>query len=261
MIISVNGCELKETNGLWEYDKPFAKGDVIKISADTNYIRLKIDKSLKESIIYLPEKKMDYEVPTGEQLAAYPPEAFTTAPHIINCREATKEEIGEYRNLAVNAADKRGKVNFFPHSDANFVTKDLPYFESRNAIDGICRNESHGTYPYQSWGGGDRNDLEYYLEFGRQVLADKIVLYLRSDYTVNEQGEQHDTYWKQITVDFSDGSELTLAPVKTEAPQVFTFEEKKITGLTLRNLVRDRSFPTRGFAALNQIEVYGRDII
>ena len=28
MIISVNGCELKETNGLWEYDKPFANAHV-----------------------------------------------------------------------------------------------------------------------------------------------------------------------------------------------------------------------------------------
>lgn len=261
MKITVNGSELKGINGLWTYDKPFTEGDYIEICSDTNYIRLKIDKHLSSSIVYLPEKKMCFGVPTGDQLAAYPPGAFTESPHVIECTTATEQEIGEYRNLALNAADRRGGSNYFPHANANFVTKDLPYFESRNAIDGFCQNKGHGTFPYQSWGGGDRDDLAYYLDFGRPVLIDKIVLYLRSDDTVNAQGELHDTYWKHITVKFSDDTTLTLAPVKTDVPQVFTLNEKSITNLTLCNLVRDRSFPNRGFAALVQIEVYGKDEI
>lgn len=261
MKITVNGIALKNSDNLWEYDKPFAEGDVIEIFADTNYIQLKIDKNLRSSIVYLPEKQMRYKIPFGEQFAAYPPNAFSEVPHIIECREASETEVGEYRNLALNPADKRGIVNYFPHSDANFVTRDLPYFESRNAIDGICQNDWHGLYPYQSWGGGDRDDLEFYLDFGRDVIIDKIILYLRADYSENEQGELHDTYWKHIAVKFSDNSKFELSPVKTEKGQVFTFDEKKVSGLTIYNLIRDRSFPNRGFAALSQIEVYGRDEI
>ncbi|MGN0149522.1 MAG: carbohydrate-binding protein [Clostridia bacterium] len=261
MKITVNDVILKNVNNLWEYDKPFAEGDIIEIFADTNYIKLKIDKTLNSSIVYLPKKHMRYEIPFGEQLTAYPPNAFSDIPHIIECREASEEEVNEYRNLALNSADRRRSVNCFPHSAANFVTKDLPYFESRNAIDGVCQNSGHGLYPYHSWGGGDRDDLEYYLDFGRNVLIDKIVLYLRADYSENEQGELHDTYWKHITVKFSDNTELELSPLKTKKAQVFTFNQKKVSGLTLYNLVRDRSFPNRGFAALSQIEVYGKDEI
>jgi len=261
MKISVNGSALNGANGLWTYEKPFAEGDCIEICSDTNYVHLKIDQHLPASIVYLPQKRMYFKVPTGDRLTAYPPGTFTESPHVIECAAATEQEAGAYRNLALNAADRRGQSDCFPHADANFVTKDLPYFESRNAIDGFCQTKGHGTFPYQSWGGGDRDDLEYHLDFGRPVLIDKMVLYLRSDDTINAQGELHDTYWNHITVKFSDNSELTLSPVKTDAPQVFMLEEKIVTRLTLCNLVRDRSFPNRGFAALTQIEVYGKDKI
>lgn len=262
MKITVNHSEeLKNIDGLWTYEKPFAEGDCIEICADTNYIHLKIDNHLRASIVYLPEKRMCFHVPAGDRLAAYPPGAFTKVPHVIACREAEAHEICEYRNLALNPADQRGQSNYFPHADANFVTKDLPYFESRNAIDGFCQNKGHGTFPYQSWGGGNRDDLEYHLDFGRPVLIDKAVLYLRSDDTANELGELHDTYWNHISVKFSDDTALALSPVKTDAPQIFTWKEKCVTNLTLCNLVRDKSFPNRGFAALVQIEIYGKDAI
>ena len=53
---------------------------------------------------------------------------------------------------------------------------------------------------------------------------------------------------------------MTLNLEKSGGGQSFSFEPKTVNRLKLKNLVRDLSFPTRGFAALSQIEVWGRDI-
>lgn len=232
----------------------------LEINAGCHYIKFRADKNLAETIIYLPEKKMEYIIPTGERLDVYPKGSFEGPDYTYSCVEATSEEIVKYRNLALNPADRRGETNYFPHSDANYVTRDSIWFESRNAIDGFVGPCGHHGFPHQSWGGGDRDDLEYFLYFGRPVLVDKLVLHLRADYNVSNDKE-HDTYWKSIKVEFSDGSEIAISPVKTADGQVFTFEPKTISSLKLTNLVRDWSFPTMGYAALSQIEVWGKDII
>ena len=62
----------------------------------------------------------------------------------------------------------------FPHAYANFVTREEPCFYARNAIDGVINNQGHGNYPFHSWAGGARNDLEYTLDFGKEVEFDKL---------------------------------------------------------------------------------------
>ena len=77
----------------------------------------------------------------------------------------------------------------------------LAFFE-RNAIDGVLENKGHGNFPYHSWAGGARDDLEYYVDFGTEVEVEKLVFYLRADFP-------HDTYWKNIDIEFSDGEIVT----------------------------------------------------
>ena len=260
MILNINGSELAESDGIWEWDNGFSGGERLCIFTDCNYIVFKADESIPESIIYMPDGKMDFFIPTSEEMYVYPPDAFSKIPHSFLCRQAAESEIYEYRNLALNPADRKDNEAFFPHSNANFVTRDSFAFESRNAIDGFCDNGGHAGFPFQSWGGGSRDDLEYNLYFGRPVIIDKIVLYLRADYAVNEAGLFHDTYWKSAKIVFSDSTEMDISPVKTKKGQEFTFEPKTVTAVSLKSLVRDLDFPTRGFAALSQIEAYGKDI-
>ena len=67
----------------------------------------------------------------------------------------------------------------------------------------------------------------------------------------------HDNWWKQVTIRFSDGSEVVAELEKSEKPHEIVFEERVITELTLEKLKKaDDPSP---FPALTQIEVYGRE--
>lgn len=236
-------------------------GKKVKICTDNHYFKLKFGKGVKESIIYISGESAEIDIPSDEALSVFPDGAFDDAKASVIGDNASESEILSYRNLALNPADMPGQNEYFPHTYANFVTRNSIRFESRNAIDGFAETDGHYGFPFQAWGGGDRNDLEFDIDFGRNVMIDKLVIYMRADYTVNEEGLEHDTYWNKITVCFSDNSEMILTLKKSGGGQSFSFEPKTVRTIKLKNLVRDMSFPTRGFAALSQIEVWGRDII
>lgn len=235
------------------FNKEYEEGDKIVFHFENiKYIVANIGEYVVESLIYAPESKFEFGIPFGEKLVAYHPEAFKGNLHEISIREASLEEINEYRNLALNGLDKHQEINYYPHAYANVVTRNEACFEPRNAIDGCKDNSSHGYYPYHSWGGGLRDDLEFTLYFGREVEIDKIVLYLRADY-VND----HDTNWETGVFEFSDGSRLPISMIKTSDPQEYCFEAKKVAWIKLTEIRRPVS---SAFAALTEIEVYGRDI-
>ena len=65
----------------------------------------------------------------------------------------------------------------------------------------------------------------------------------------------HDNWWVNATVEFSDGTSMLLDLKKTDVSQEFTFEEKTISWLVLKDLIKaDDPSP---FPALTQIEVFG----
>ena len=90
------------------------------------------------------------------------------------------------------------------------------------------------------------------VDFGREVEADKVVLYTRSDFP-------HDNWWTQVKLSFSDGTEIVWDLEKSSLPHVLTFETKKITWVRLDSLIK--SDDPSPFPALSQIEVYGREHI
>ena len=86
------------------------------------------------------------------------------------------------------------------------------------------------------------------LEFGREIKTDRIILHTRADFP-------HDNWWVNATVEFSDGTSMLLDLKKTDVSQEFTFEEKTISWLVLKDLIKaDDPSP---FPALTQIEVFG----
>ncbi|NMA85250.1 MAG: carbohydrate-binding protein [Epulopiscium sp.] len=234
------------------YEGVYSEGDKIVFDLENNkHVFVDIGEHVVESLIYAPESHFEYGIPFGEKLTAYHPEAFQGDTHTITMRVADPKEISEYRNLALNGLDKHQEVNYYPHAYANVVTRNEACFEPRNAIDGCKDNSSHGHYPYHSWGGGLRDDLEFTLFFGREVQVDNIVLYLRADYV-----DDHDTNWETGVFEFSDGSRMPISMIKTAEPQSYSFETKTISWVKLTEIRRPVS---SAFAALTQIEVYGAE--
>ncbi|MDE5680711.1 MAG: carbohydrate-binding protein, partial [Lachnospiraceae bacterium] len=148
--------------------------------------------------------------------------------------------------------DQHRDVPCFPHATANVETRGESVFAAKNAIDGVRANLSHGEWPYESWGINRQADAVMKLDFGRCVKTDKILLYTRSDFP-------HDSWWKQVSITFSDGNCEDFTLEKSRRAHVLTFAEKEIEWLELGRLIKaedDSPFP-----ALTQIEVYGSVVL
>ena len=235
------------------YDGVYQEGDKIVVSAQgVEYIKVKLDDTMKEAIIYAPNGSMELEIPFGNRRVMYDKDAFSGEKHRLFASEATDEEAFSTRNIALTPYDMHGKARFFPHAYANLVTREDPCFFERNAIDGVCDNSSHGGYPYHSWAGGAREDLEYYIDFGTEVEVEKVVFFLRADFP-------HDTYWKSIDVEFSDGTIKGASFEKTAEGQELILDEPILTKTIHLTNFKQVSYPF-SWAALSQIEVYGKYI-
>ena len=228
----------------------YAEGDKIKVSmSEGEFIGLQLDPTMEESVLCVPGRRFEYAVPFGpERSRGYHPDAFKGDEHRVRVRELTDEEIYGYRNIALNPCDRHGVDKYYPHAKANLVTREDPCFFERNAIEGVIHNEGHGNYPYHSWAGGAREDLEYTIDFGREVEIDKLVFFLRADFP-------HDTWWKSVEVTFSDGTSLTAEFEGKAEGQEVSFP-KTVTKTVFLHHFKQVSTPL-SWAALTQIQVYG----
>ncbi|MCR5725265.1 MAG: carbohydrate-binding protein [Treponema sp.] len=234
------------------YTADYAEGDTITVTARRGaHLLLQLDDALDPALVYATEETYRFIIPFAEKRLSYNPKTFNGSLHLLRVRYATEDEIASYRNLAFNSHDTAANASFFPHASANIETRGESVFAARNAINGNTANESHGAWPYESWGINKDPNAELHLDFGRAVTVDRLVLVTRADFP-------HDNYWKQATVLFSDGSTLSLPMQKSREPHVFTFEPKTITALTLKELLKDEDAPSP-FPALSQIEVYGHE--
>jgi len=242
---------LKDNNIDFVYNREYTEGDKIIIhKTDTEFLALQLDETLAESIIYIPTGTVEFEIPFGELKRGYAPEAFSGESHRIKVYEPDDEVKYGTRLLSLNSHDRRGQKRYFPHSYANLVTREDVCFFERNAIDGVTENHGHGDYPYHSWAGGAREDLEYYIDFGADIEVDRLVFYLRADFP-------HDTYWKSVNVKLDDGSEYTANFEKTDEGQELVLPEAVTTRTVHLTKFKQASIPF-SWAALTQVQVYGR---
>ena len=222
---------------------------------DTEFVKLRLDETLAESIIYVPDGTFEFEIPFGDvRVGGYHPTAFSGDSHRIICAEPTEAEIYAEREISLNSHDRHNIAKYYPHAVANFVTRESPNFFERNAIDGVTDNVGHGKYPYHSWGGGLREDLEYTVCFGTMTEVSSVTLFLRADFP-------HDTYWKEADLEFSDGTKVHTELQGIKEGQTFEFaprltEYVKLTGFKQQRL-EDGSL---SFAALSQIQINGKYI-
>ncbi|MDE6946777.1 MAG: hypothetical protein K2P14_06320 [Anaeroplasmataceae bacterium] len=239
-----------QEQGCCIYNFEYQDGDWIDVDCDKKegFYKIRLEDTMMESIVYVPNTSFVYFIPVLANRSSYSPKSFHGDCHIITVSEATKEELKKRRNLAFNPYDQHENTTFYPHSSANVETRNEATFASRNAIDGYFYNESHGCFPFQSWGINRNPKAEFRLDFGRTVILDEIVLTLRADFP-------HDNYWTDGTVIFSDGSEMHLKLNKTKERQSFKFEPKTVQYLILKNLIKSKE-PSE-FPALTQLEAWG----
>jgi hypothetical protein len=239
-----------EGEALLYYNGEYQPGDTIVFESDSPYVVVEIDQTIRPARLYLPEKQWTFRLPLeGDLPRAYPPFAFTGDRHLLTLREDTGNE---YRNLACNPADQRHDSGAFPHASANVETRDESIFFARNVIDGLHTANSHGSWPYGSWGIGGRADAAIRLDFGREVSVDKTVLYLRADF-------KHSGYWKSAVLHLSDGYEKAIALKEFDGPQTVDLDGfHTIEWARLDTLIKaDHPSP---YQSLRQWEFFGQDV-
>ena len=231
----------------------YEEGDriVLESSEKNIHVNLQVDDALGVAFVYITDN-VSYQIPFGEKRINMSPKVFMGNKHYIYAEVAREDEVTAYRNLALNPADQHCDVSCFPHATANVETRGESVFAAKNAIDGVRANLSHGEWPYESWGINRQDDATMKVDFGRMIETEKVVLYTRSDFP-------HDNWWKQVTLRFSDGTELDFKLIKSCRGHVLTFPKKQICWVELCNLIKaDDPSP---FPALSQIEVYGKVVI
>jgi hypothetical protein len=227
----------------------YQDGDQILMESSEKNIHLwlQFDDALGKSLVYITDN-ITYLVPFGEKRFNMSPKAFYGNKHLLYARVARNYEITAYRNLALNVYDQNKMTNCYPHVSANVETRGEVAFAAKNVIDGVTANESHGKWPYQSWGINMQDDALIKIEFGRKVVVDRIILYTRADFP-------HDNWWKSGIFTFSDGNVLEVEMKKFNSPHIFIFQEKKIEWVEFSKLIKSEE--KSPFPALTQMEVYG----
>lgn len=77
------------------YEGEFEVGDILTASSDwSRFLKIQLDETLKESIVYLPNKVFDFSIPTElEQLKGYDSMAFKGNVHKIRISEPDEGEV------------------------------------------------------------------------------------------------------------------------------------------------------------------------
>jgi hypothetical protein len=129
-------------------------------------------------------------------------------------------------------------------------TRNEADFAARNVISGIHANDRHGSWPYQSWGVGLLETAAITVDFGREVIADTMIVHLRADFP-------HDAWWTRATAVLSDGTEKTFPLARTGEAQKVELGGRRITWVRLERFVKadDPSL----FPSLSRLQVFGRE--
>lgn len=231
------------------YRGTYNEGDKVRLESNQKniYIKIRLDDSLMESIVFLKDYQYEFIIPFYDQKKPYGNKTFIEERHWGYVSLVSHQELKNYTNLALNTFDTNINNCIFPHATTN-VSTDNPQFYSRNVIDGIFETSLHGSWPHSSWGINKQSDAWLKIDFGKEVTCDCIVIYLRADFP-------HDNYWEYGEIELSNGKTLYINLIKSGKRQEFPIEAQKIKWIRLKNLRMSEAESL--FPALSQIMVWG----
>lgn len=227
----------------------YQPGDILVLESDQDSVELEVqlDESLPPSVIVLKGGRFEFPIPFCADRDGYPIQAFTGDCHWGYARVLDPRERSNFRNLALNSHDLMDQAAIYPHAVTNTGATN-PRFIARNAIDGTFQSIHHGRWPYESWGINGRDDAYLEIQFGRTVHAEQAAIVLRADFP-------HDSWWQQVRLVCSDGTDITARLEKTGMPQLVDLGGVDIEWIRLCDLVRaDDPSPWPG---LTQLMVLG----
>lgn len=239
--------------GIKEYH--YQKGDFLEITCDETpcYIYAQLEETLSPTLLYLPDRTWKfYPLLEDQERKASVDTSFSSSRHCIFVRKAFMHEIKNYQNLSFNSHDQKEFYGVFPHATANVETRNEAVFFAKNAVDGKYANQSHGSYPFTSWGINQQSDAELTIDFGRKVEIDWVRVLFRGDFP-------HDSYWTSVTIEFSNGNEKIFNTTNSLLFQDFHFDKTITTYIKIKNLIKANDLSP--FPALTQIEVYGKNCL
>ena len=229
----------------------WAEGDRVEITAPPHsHLWLRMGATIPEGEVYCPGGHVTWRVPAGEHRLAYAPLSFDAPRNILFARIMAESELQALRDIARNPLDLRGDTDFYPHCTANVETRNESVFAARNVIDGLRYNTYHGEWPFESWGIGAREDAWCRLDFGREVVVERMALTLRADFP-------HDAYWICGHVVDSTGRDISFDLTKTAERQWVDLGGQRVRWLQLERMVK--SDDPSAFPSLRAWEVMGRD--
>jgi hypothetical protein len=259
-VIDAAGKTIAESmTGKLELTRKYVKGDRVVVTGAVNVV-VKVDEHYAEAILFAPKKVVDFPIPlwpVGKYAKKYPhpPKAFQGEKHVITARLATQNELSTYRNLAVNPMDPRGKSTAYPHASSASEWGEAAVFSAKTAIDGFVEaTGDHHSWPRQSWGpylpGGKNPPQELVVDFGCPVEIDKLAV-------VGRFNKRQGGYWKEATVEFSDGSSVVIKPKYNGDRQEFPIKKRVVTSMKFTKLVINKA---KKYAAFVEVEAWGKPV-
>lgn len=149
------------------------------------------------------------------------------------------------RNLALNGGAYTYWLRSYPRVTSNSHYKYAPQFSPNFVIDGKVNENQNSGY----WRPNRRTDLWLLVEFGREIVTEKVVITLKLT-----ENQQHT--WVGGVLEFSNGEKVNIKLRCTSEPQEFTFPAQTCTSVKLTNL--EEAFPLVD-NGISEFEVWGTD--
>lgn len=230
------------------FERDFQEGDYFLITG-ANYLYINLKDSIKSGYVYAPDKSFRYTIPLNERGRTIPLTTFSGQSHQIEIRSCSEKEFKVSRNIAFNPFDIRGISKYYPHATSNSEYGNQSVFAAKNVIDGFTANHNHGKWPFQSWGPYKADSIWLKIDFGKEVEVDKIVIVNRAQFADN-----HDSAWKNATLEFSDGTTEKISLRKTHLPQEIKIKKRKTSTIKFLEL---KAFEDN-WCSWTEVEVWGK---
>lgn len=195
-------------------------GDRVVVHKDGNhkFIWAQLDESLTPTWLYVQGATWPFAIPlAASDFPSQLDSSFRTHRHYLYVRYAGPWEVNGYRNWAINTHDQVSESGAYPHATANVETRGETVFFAKNAIDGKFANHSHGGYPFDSWGINSQDDAAITIEFGREILIDRLRLLFRADFPMIIIGSR---FWCALAM-------VKLKPLRRRIPMNFSLPKRK----------------------------------